>query len=364
MVKCAFTSSPLLQKTAAVHHGALNHKELESLKISPDHVLDFSSNINPFGPPPFIREALSDLDLSSYPDRDAIALRRSLSQQIGVDFNQIVVGNGASELIWLIAFAFIKPEDKIVVLGPTFGEYQRCVSLMGGQMKFVNACPKDQFNINYERVDHALKTNQPDLCFICNPNNPTGTIIPLEIIRSWAQTYPSTGFILDEAYLPFTPEFQSAIKLGLPNLIVLMSMTKNFSLAGLRLGYAAGPEDVIAKITQVRPAWNVNGLAQVAGLVVLAKKDFMSESNKKIRIEKGKLIYALKELGFSIPPSKTHYFIMDVGDARCFRSRLLRDYLIQVRDCTSFGLPSYVRISTRQREDNQQLISAIQDMKK
>jgi histidinol-phosphate aminotransferase len=364
MGKCAFASSPLLQKIAAIHHGALNHKELESLEISPDHVLDFSSNINPFGPPPVVKEALSNLDFSSYPDRDAIAIRKALSHQLNLDLSQLVVGNGASELIWLIAFAFVQPGDRIVIIGPTFGEYQRCVSLMGGQVKFVNAHPEDQFNLDYKRVDQALKTNQPDLCFICNPNNPTGTVIPLEIIRSWAQTYPNTGFILDEAYLPFTPEFQSAIKLGLPNLIILMSMTKNFSLAGLRLGYTAGPEEVIAKITQVRPAWNVNGLAQVAGLVVLAKKDFMSESNKKIRIEKGKLVYALKELGFPIPPSETHYFIMDVGEARCFRSRLLRDYLIQVRDCTSFGLPSYVRISTRQREDNQQLISAIQDMNK
>ncbi len=174
--------------------------------------------------------------------------------------------------------------------------------------------------------------------------------------------YPDTGFIVDEAYLPFAPEFQSVIKLGLPNLIVLSSMTKDFSLAGVRLGFAVGQEEHIEKISQISPAWNVNSLAQSAGQAVLKQKHFMSESNQKIRIEKEKLIFELEELGFSIPPSETHYFIMEVGEARNFRSRLLRDHLIQVRDCTSFGLPSYVRISTRKSEDNQQLISAIKDM--
>jgi len=200
------------------------------------------------------------------------------------------------------------------------------------------------------------------LCFICNPNNPTGTVIPMETIQSWVQAYPDTGFVLDEAYLPFAPETQSALTLAAPNLIILRSMTKDFSLAGVRLGYAVGPEGVITKITQVCPAWNVNAFAQVAGLVVLQEEGFMAQSNQKIRIEKEELVLALAELGFSIPPSKTHYFIMDVGEARHFRSRLLAGYLIQVRDCTSFGLPSYVRIATRRREDNQQLISAVQDM--
>ncbi len=362
MKKRAFASSPLLQKTTAAHHGALNYKELESIGVSPDQVIDFSSNINPFGPPSIVKEMLPNVELSSYPDRDAIALCRALSHQIGVGLNQIVVGNGASELIWLIAFAFVQPGDRIVVLGPTFGEYQRCVSLMGGQVRFVNACPEEQFNLDYREVDQALNANQPGLCFICNPSNPTGTIIPLETIQSWAQMYPDTGFIVDEAYLPFAPEFQSAIKLGLPNIIVLCSMTKDFSLAGVRLGFAVGPEEHIEKISQIRPAWNVNTLAQSAGLAVLNQKHFVSESNLKIRIEKEKFVSALEELGFSIPPSETHYFIMEVGEAGNFRTRLLRDHLIQVRDCTSFGLPAYVRISTRKSEDNQQLISAIKDM--
>lgn len=362
MKKRAFSFSPLLQKTSAAHHGALNQLELESMGVSPDQVIDFSSNINPFGPPTIVKEILPNVELSSYPDRNVIALRRALSNQLGVDLNQIVVGNGTSELIWLIAFAFVQPGDRIVALGPTFGEYQRCARLMGGQVIFVNACPEDQFRLNFQEVNQALNANQPGLCFICNPNNPTGTIIPLETIQSWAQMHPDTGFIIDEAYLPFAPRFQSAIKLGLPNIIVLCSMTKDFSLAGVRLGFAVGQEEHIDKISQIRPAWNVNSLAQSAGLAVLNQKHFVSESNLKIRMEKEKLVFELEELGFFIPPSETHYFIMEVGEAGNFRSRLLRDHLIQVRDCTSFGLPAYVRISTRKSEDNQQLISAIKDM--
>ncbi len=347
------------------HHGALNYNELESLGITPETVLDFSSNINPFGPPHEILKALEDIkskDISSYPDRDSSELRIALTQKLGVCKEQIVVGNGTAELIWLLAFTFVKPGDKVLILSPTFGEYERCIALMGGLVEHVKADSKDNFKFNIESINQALKELKPELCFICNPNNPTGSLIFVEQIGKLAKENPNTGFIIDEAYLSFLIKARSVINFALPNIIILRSMTKNFSIAGLRLGYAVGPKDLIAAISGVRPAWNVNRLAQIAGLTAIRQNDFIISSVNKIQSCKEKLVADLELLGYSIVPSSTHYFIMKVGNAKRFRSTLLKKYQIQVRDCSSFGIPSYVRISTQKQENNDRLIHAIKEM--
>ena len=359
MQKKAFSSSSIIEKATTAFHGALNYQELESLNIEPDQVIDFSSNINPYGPPQGVPDGLSNIDSTKYPDRDSIALRTVLAEQLNITIDQIMVGNGTAELIWLIAFAFVQPGDDVAILGPTFGEYERCVRLMGGQVKWIKALPENEFAFGIQELHQALEDIQPKFCIICNPNNPTGTILKKEDIFTLAQAHQNTGVILDEAYLSFVPELTSSISLNLPNLLVMRSMTKDFSLAGLRLGYAIGLAEIIGKISQVAPAWNVNSYAQAAGLAALAQKDFMARSNDRLKVEKKHLVSALGKQGYSIFPSKTHYFLMDVGDAAAFRLRLLQEHFIQVRDCTSFGLPAMVRVSTRQREENQQLLDAL-----
>ena len=358
-----FMPSSLIENATSVHHGALNYQELESLKIDPKQVLDFSSNINPYGPPPGVREALSNIDISKYPDRDSTVLREALAELHGIDIDQVTVGNGSAELIWLIAFSFLEKGDKVGILGPTFGEYERCVHLMGGYVKWITSEVENHFISDVQHIHDVIKSFQPRYFFICNPNNPTGTVLDHEDIRELAYTYSNIGFIIDEAYLPFVPELTSSISLKLPNVLILRSMTKDFSLAGLRLGYVMGPKESVAKIAQVLPAWNVNSYAQAAGVASLAQKEFVAKSNAKLKEGKLSLVTALGERGFSIFPSKTPYFLMDVGDAASFRLQLLQEHCIQVRDCTSFGLPGMVRISTKQKQDNQKLLDALLEVK-
>ncbi|MBI9047402.1 MAG: histidinol-phosphate aminotransferase family protein, partial [Anaerolineaceae bacterium] len=202
----------------------------------------------------------------------------------------------------------------------------------------------------------------PKLCFICNPNNPTGTIIPNQLLESIIHKYPETGFVVDEAYLPFIPDKNTIYNEKLDNLLVLHSLTKDYALAGIRLGYVIGNQKAISVVSKVLPAWSVNSIAQAAGAVALSTSEFMAESNHKLITEKEILVSELELSGFIIPHSKTHYFIMKVGKASDFRQNLLLKHRIQVRDCTSFGLPEYVRISTRKKEDNQKLVFAINDL--
>ena len=351
-------SRPGVARVSPATHGAFDYAELEQLGLSPDDVLDFSVNSNPYGPSPAVRRALAEVPLDRYPDREALALRRALAEQHRRSVDQIVVGNGTAELLWLIAFAFLEPSDPVLIIGPTFGEYGRVAALMGAAVKYWNASSERAFGIDPRAVARLLREGRPRLVFLCNPNNPTGAILPLEDIDRWAAGNPETLFVVDEAYLAFAQGLESALILGAANVLVVRSMTKDYALAGLRLGYAAGPEPLTAAVACARPAWNVNALAQVAGISALADDAYYRRTWSGARRAGEALVKGLADTGMVALPSAVHFFLLRVGDGTDFRRSLLR-HRILVRDCTSFGLPEYVRIAPRRRRDNARLLAAV-----
>ena len=354
-----FAPKAELARIAAAHHGALNYAELAEKGISPAQVLDFSSNVNPFGPPLGVEKALLSADLVGYPDRESLALRGLLADRHGVGIEQIVVGNGTAELIWLLSFAFLAPGQKMLQAAPTFGEYARCAELMGAEVVSIWAQEADGFQPDLARLAAAIEQTAPRLVYICNPNNPTGQLVPNSELHELAARFPSTGFVIDEAYLPFIEGADSALSADHPNLLVMRSLTKDYSLAGLRLGYLAAPQPLAEAVATVRPAWNVSALAQSAGVAALKDEAFLRCSMKKLYAAKTELVTGLQDLGYQPLPSVVPFFIMPVEDAAQFRERLLLEAHIQVRDCTSFGLPNHVRIAPRSQAANQKLLDAL-----
>jgi histidinol-phosphate aminotransferase len=309
-----------------------------------------------------VLEALSHLPLERYPDREALALRRALSERLEVSTYQLVVGNGSSELLWLVALAFIRSRDKVLILDPTYGEYARAAMLMGASIESVAARPEDDFVPDLEEVERCLARVRPRVVFLCSPNNPTGVVVPPGVIAGWARANPETLFVVDEAYLAFAPGISSVLHVRAENILALCSMTKDHALAGLRLGYAAGGEKIVDAVARVRPPWNVNALAQAAGLAALADEGYFKDSLARLRDAKDELLSDLAALSFEPVPSELHFFLLHVGDGRAFRSRLLTR-AIQVRDCASFGLPAYVRIAARRPEENRRLLGALREMR-
>jgi histidinol-phosphate aminotransferase len=354
----ALQPRPEVVALSSAYHGALDYAELEEQGLSPDAVLDFSVNSNPYGPSPSIRDALSQVPLDRYPDRQALALRRALARHLAVSPGQIVAGNGTAELLNLIAVAFVRAGDRVLVAGPTFGEYERSARLMGGQVETLNARPEQDFVFDADALGQKLADTGLRLCFLCRPNNPTGTLPPLDVLETWARQYPRTLFVVDEAYLAFAPGCISALSLGADNILVLRSMTKDYALAGLRLGYAVGSQAVIEAVACACPPWNVNGLAQAAGLAALADQAHLQQSLDRLGQAKKQLVSDLEGLGLAPLPSAVHFFLVPVGNAAAFRSALLRQGIL-VRDCASFGLPGMVRIATRRPEENRQLVAAV-----
>jgi histidinol-phosphate/aromatic aminotransferase/cobyric acid decarboxylase-like protein len=215
--------------------------------------------------------------------------------------------------------------------------------------------------VELDEVAQSLRRVQPQVAFLCNPNNPTGAIISLGAIAGWAQAQPRTLFAVDEAYLAFAAGLRSALATEVNNVLVLRSMTKDYALAGLRLGYAVGRREVINVLAQVRPPWSVNALAQAAGVAALADEEHLRRSLGELARAKEALVAGLRGLGLRPLPSAVQFFLIRVGDGAAFRRALLQRK-VQVRDCASFGLPSYVRIATRRPEENALLLEAIREV--
>jgi histidinol-phosphate aminotransferase len=343
-------------------HGALDFAELDHLGLTPEAVLDFSVNGNPYGPSPRVREAMAQVPYDRYPDREVLALRRVLAGHLDLAPEQLLVGNGSTELVWLIALAFVRTGDAVVLVGPTFGEYTRAALLMGAHLHQYTAQPEEDFRIVPEQITALLRQRQPRLVFLCNPNNPTGTFVTPDLITHWATAWPGTLFIIDEAYLTFAAPASSVLPGLRHNMLVLRSMTKAYALAGLRLGYAVGAPDVLAALQRARPPWSVNALAQAAGIAALQDTAHLAACLERIAQAKHNLMADLRTLGLPPVPSATHFFLVRVGHGAVCRQALLGRGIL-VRDCASFGLPEYIRVATRRPEENAHLLTALAEVR-
>ncbi|MFM8319361.1 MAG: pyridoxal phosphate-dependent aminotransferase [Chloroflexota bacterium] len=353
---------PAVQALPSVAHGALDFSELEQFGLQPDQVVDFSANTNPYGPPPGVRTALAAVVIDRYPDRETLGLRRALSAWLNLPAECILPGSGAAELIQLVGLAYLEPGQHVLVLGPTFGEYARAARLMGAAVDERRADPQAGFVLDPAAVEGWLGAAPYRLVFICNPNNPTAQSLPAAQIAAWAAAYPQTLFVVDEAYLAFTlGRVGSALDYRRPNLLALRSMTKDFALTGLRLGFAAGPPVLIEALRRVQPPWSVSEPAQAAGLAALAGLAHVSAGLERLHRETRRLQAGLAGLGWPLTGGETNFFLLNCGDGRALRAALRRQGLL-VRDCASFGLPEYVRIAARLPEQNDRLLAALRQI--
>ena len=348
---------PILDLSEA-QHGAIDPGELARRRIDPAEVLDFSSNINPYGPSPYVRAALERVPPECYPDRNAGRFCEMAAARHGVHADCVLAGNGSSELLLLLALAYLERDNTALVLGPAYSEYARVAAIMGARVETVFATAATGFAITVSKVCDVLDSIRPRICFLCNPNNPTGQSLPAGTIRDWAEEFPSTLFVVDEVYAEFAPAVESAIAIGHPNVLVLRSLTKAWGLAGLRLGYAVGDLRVIDALRHVRIPWSVSSFAQAAAIAALEDGDHLPRTLARIAEDKSTLENALRRQSAEVIPSAANFFLVRVAEAARTRDRLLAEKIL-VRDCTSFGLPQFIRISPRTPPENERLIAAL-----
>ena len=341
-------------------------EELCALFGIPNHsVLDFSSNVNPFPLPQSVAKALRSCTrkISAYPDRACLNLRKTLAENLHVGVEHLVAGNGVCDLIYRIVHA-LKPSSGLV-LCPSFGEYEKALKEVGAKVKRVLLKEKNEFHFSVEEL--AGKAGGSDLVFLCNPNNPTGKILSRKEVLQLAKILEQkkTILVVDEAFIDLAEEESIADRASKStNLIALRSMTKFFGLAGLRLGYAIGPKDLIERLELCGQPWPVNMPAQKAGEALLKDEGFRSKSKQRLLKELDFLYQNLSRINGLKPfASKTHYLLIKIENALSaaeVQKELLKRNLL-VRDCSSFpGLnEKFFRVAVKTRMENRTLIQGL-----
>ncbi|MCG8653868.1 MAG: 5,6-dimethylbenzimidazole synthase, partial [Pirellulales bacterium] len=343
---------------AEAEHGGLDRAGLLARGIDPESILDLSSNLLFVDQPDSVRRAICTADVSGYPDRDCGELREALADRHEIPCERILVGNGCSELIHLVASNWLQPGHRCLVVGPTFSEYARASRLLGATVDQVSAGPEDGFAVPVDEVTSALEQSNYDLVWICNPNNPTGRGIKDAVIHRWSQDHPETLFAVDESYIEFAQSVRSVGGGQAANLIVLRSMTKSYALAGLRLGYLIGQSAQIQALRDRRVPWSVNQLAQAAGVAALRAQPHYDAAIDRMRIQRKRLASELADRGWRPLASDTDFLLCEVGDADGVCDRLLGRGIL-VRHCRSFGLPNHVRIAIGDPLAGDRLLAAL-----
>lgn len=341
-----------------VAHGGLDYRELQRLGLAAEEVVDFSTNVNPLGPSPAVAEAIRGVALDRYPDREAIALRAALCRRLALPPEHLLAGNGSSELIWLVGQAWLRPGDQVIIPRPTYGEYQRVAVAHGAEVLSCLSCEADGWEPSEAVIGRMLQDRAPRVCFLCRPNNPTGTMLDRETIRRWAERFSQTLFVVDESYLDFLPHVPTVASLALANVLVVRSLGKAYALAGLRVGYAAGHPELLRRLRRFQPPWSVSEPAQAAAVAALCDAGHLEASLGQLAIWKRDLVADLVAAGLDVLAAETPYFLIRVDQAAAVRDALLQQRIL-VRDCSSFGLPQYIRVSTRGREENALLVEAL-----
>lgn len=344
-------------------HGGLDPAELRSLGLQPDQILDFSANINPLGPSRRVMRAAAEADLSAYPDRNSLGLREALAARLNVAIDKLMIGNGSTELIHLVARACLGPGERCLILAPTFGEYEAAAAIAGADVHTLHASENRGFRWSVDAAVRIIREMRPGVVFLCNPNNPTGAYLERDVVRQLNTAVGESGLlVLDNAYAELSDcRWDSLPLLGTGSLVILNSMTKDHALAGVRLGYMVAEPSVVTAVRRLQPAWSVNAVAQAVGIAALEDEAHVARAREVILEAKAYLYRELEKLRVPVTHSATNFVLARVGDAAKIRSALLRRRMA-VRDCASFGLPEHIRIAVRRPEECARLIGALRDV--
>ncbi len=325
--------------------------------------LDFSVNTNPFGTPESvmnaIREAVRHAD--RYPDPFCREAVRAISDREAVPNDHILLGNGAAELIYSFCFA-VKP-GSMLEIAPTFTEYAAAVKTSGGRTERYLTRYENSFTIGPDILD-AIGRSDAEAVFICNPNNPTGRLIDPVLLREILSCCFSRNIrlVLDECFIEFTGYTSGMNSLldTYPNLTILKAFTKNYSLAGVRIGYClSGDKCLLQRMSETVQPWNISVIAQAAAIAAAKEEDFTAKTADLIKHEREWLKAHLEALGFWVCPSDANFLLFQ-GPPDLDSE--LRKNKIAIRNCSDFsGLgPGWYRTAVRQHDDNEALIKAIE----
>ena len=329
-----------------------------------ERIVKLSSNEGAFGPLPAAVAAFeaAAAELNRYPDGGGMRLRSELAARHGVPVEQVVLGNGADELIRLCAVAVLDPGDRGVLPWPSFPSYGTSVACCGGEVVRVRLAGRA---IDLDAMLAVVAGGPTKVVYLANPNNPTGAVIGAADLREFLEVLPESVLcVIDEAYAEYAdaaPEGIALVRDGAPRLAVLRTFSKVYGLAALRVGYAIASPEVADGLDRVRPIFNVNQPAQEAALASLHEPEAVEGRIEHARRGRRELAHALAAAGLDPEPSQANFVYADVpdGDGLGLADRLLHAG-VMVRALGGFGAPQAIRVTVGTDEENRLLSRALE----
>ncbi len=352
-------------------HGS-DLEKIESIYgIKKENITSFSANVNPLGISQKLKEELSThIDcITTYPDREYCNLRKCMANYVGTEPENIIVGNGSTELISL--FIQIEHPRKALILGPTYSEYEREVALGGGTTLYYPLKEENSFRLDTDHFTSKLDDSL-NLLILCNPNNPTSSCISLDDMRKILDVCKEHDIyvMVDETYIEFVDDVAHTSAVPLTayynNIIILRGTSKFFAAPGLRLGYAiTGNEDLLRNMNQRKNPWTINSLAVIAGELMFQDKDYIAATRDLVLSERQRMYELFQESERFRPYKPTANFMLlrimddDLTSQDLF-DRAIREGMM-IRDCSTFPFlnDKFIRFCFMKPEDNDRLAECL-----
>ena len=367
-----------MNKEKTDFHGGNIYKIFREKNI--DKILDYSSNINPYGVPENLKKEIFEkvFVLERYPDPDYIELREKIAEKNNLNIENIIVGNGATEIIFL--FMKILSPKKVLIVSPTFGEYERAIkaSTLANdslEINYFELKEAENFVLNVKNLETELENNY-DLLILCNPNNPTGQFLKLkkleEILKICEQK--NTKLFVDEAFVEFVEDWENESiinsKENKENLFVIRAFTKFFAIPGLRLGYGiCFNNNLLKKMLEKKEPWSVNNIADLAGKTVLDDENYIQKTKEWIKDQKKYMYENLNKIeGLRAYKTEVNFILLKIEDnllkkgldVKNLRKKMLEKGIL-IRDASNFIYLNkhYFRLAIKDKLNNEKVIETL-----
>lgn len=328
-----------------------------------DYRYKMDANESPFNVDAEIMEniisKLSKTDINRYPDTNSVELRKSISNYIGVDYRNIVMGNGSDEMIHVLLSTFVGKDDVVVSHGPTFSMYNINTTIIGG--RYLDVPTDSEFDLDVDRIIETANSSKAKVVFLCNPNNPTGNLIPkADIVKVIENT--DSIVVLDEAYIEFGGESLAKEALDYDRLIVLRTFSKAFGAAGIRTGYLISSDEIVERIMAVKPPYNLNSISQLIAKEIMDKRERSFSNIEKIIAERDVLYSEMDKLeGVKLYKTGANFIMFKVEDGKKVFDGLLSEG-IMIRYFSGGVLENHLRVSVGTKEENTEFLRVLKEV--
>lgn len=355
-------ANPQLRDLAVYEPGKPIEETARELGVEPSEIIKLASNENPLGPSPKAVAAMRAATESAqlYPDGGGFYLSNAIADRLGLESENVILGNGSNEVIEFAAHAFLDRGDEAIIPKYAFICYKLITQLFGAR---AIETPTIDFQTDLDAILHAI-TSKTKIIFIANPNNPTGTLIGQGDLDHFIARVPDEiVVVLDEAYFEFLdspPDTLRHIRDG-RNVLLLRTFSKIHGLASLRVGYGVARKELIEVLQKTRQPFNVNGIAQAAALAALEDADYLAKSKQVVDTGRAFLEKEFAAIKLRFVHSAGNFVLVQVGDGPAVFKKMLARKII-VRPLVGYGLPEWIRITVGTMEQNKKCIAALKEV--